>query len=404
MNEDIPKEGGNSGSGADVPHASDQVVEEQAPARRRTNLWLSLGAILSWRIGKKFIHALFGGSSAGSSQAEQQGGEPRFERQQGPGLIPSRGWRWGIRLPAAREICEELSGASSEHGAGPDARSSSPDLWGTFLALVFFAASVCGAIGFVFFYWTGGDTQVLGGCLALFLAGMAFGLIISAHRLSETHEVTEEREELESPPEERAAAALNFHCGAATLGRRGLLKWMSTVGFGAVAAIGISVLRSIFPNPDQSIYEEVWKRGQRLMTADGKPVKADALAPGSTTIVFPEDRIGQEKAQTVLVRVQPQFLELPRDRANWAPMGNLAFSRICTHAGCPVGMYEKTSHLLMCPCHQSTFDVLNSAQPTGGPAARALPQLPLYVDADGALRAGSGFTQPPGPGFWGMLS
>ena len=87
--------------------------------------------------------------------------------------------------------------------------------------------------------------------------------------------------------------------------------------------------------------------------------------------VFPEGSIGDEKAQTVLIRVKEQLLRLPEDRADWAPMGYLAYSRVCTHAGCPVGLYEAESHLLLCPCHQSTFNVLEAAQPTGGPAARA---------------------------------
>jgi ubiquinol-cytochrome c reductase iron-sulfur subunit len=138
------------------------------------------------------------------------------------------------------------------------------------------------------------------------------------------------------------------------------------------------------------------------MNQDGKPVLVNDLRPGSTMIVFPEGSIGSEKAQTVLVRVEQHLLELPEDRADWAPMGNLAFSRVCTHAGCAVGMYEATTHQLMCPCHQSTFDVLRACQPTGGPAARALPQLPLYADADGTLRAGGGFSHVPGPGFWGI--
>lgn len=135
------------------------------------------------------------------------------------------------------------------------------------------------------------------------------------------------------------------------------------------------------------------------MTADGTPVSIDTLQPGSTLLVFPEDSIADEKAQTVLVRVNEQFLRMPRERADWAPMGYLAYSRICTHAGCPVGLYQKETHLLLCPCHQSSFDVLKGAEPTGGPAARALPQVPLYVDADGTLRARGGFSTPPGPGF-----
>src|SRR5207237_8621261 len=109
-----------------------------------------------------------------------------------------------------------------------------------------------------------------------------------------------------------------------------------------------------------------------------------------------------KRAQTVLLRVPLELLQLPEERAHWAPSGNVAYSRVCTHAGCPVGMYETTTHLLACPCHQSTFDVLRAAAPTSGPAGRPLPQTPLYADADGWLRAGGGFSQPPGPEFWGM--
>ncbi|MGC1228167.1 MAG: Rieske 2Fe-2S domain-containing protein, partial [Candidatus Sulfotelmatobacter sp.] len=134
----------------------------------------------------------------------------------------------------------------------------------------------------------------------------------------------------------------------------------------------------------------------------GAPVSVNALQPGNFMVVFPENSIGDERAQTVLIRVNEKFLRLPSNRANWAPMGYVAYSRVCTHAGCSVGMFESTTDQLMCPCHQSTFDVLRAARPTGGPAARALPQLPLYADADGILRAGGGFSAPPGPGFWEM--
>ena len=138
------------------------------------------------------------------------------------------------------------------------------------------------------------------------------------------------------------------------------------------------------------------------MTEHGTPINVSALQPGNTLLVYPEGSIGDEKAQTVLIRVDERFLQMPKERADWAPMGYLAYSRVCTHAGCPVGLYQKQTHLLLCPCHQSTFDVLKGAEPTGGPAARPLPQVPLYVDADGTLRAAGGFSTPPGPGFWGM--
>ena len=147
--------------------------------------------------------------------------------------------------------------------------------------------------------------------------------------------------------------------------RRSLLTWMSAGFVGVFAASAASLVRSLGAPPGPSLYDTVWKPGQRLMTAAGTPVSVDALQPGSTMLVFPEDSIGDEKAQTVLLRVNEQFLRMPRERADWAPHGYLAYSRICTHAGCPVGLYQKETHLLVCPCHQSSFDVLKGAEPTG---------------------------------------
>ena len=104
------------------------------------------------------------------------------------------------------------------------------------------------------------------------------------------------------------------------------------------------------------------------MTTEGRLVTTETLRPGSTVSVFPENRVGQVNAQAVLVRVDEQLLRLPKAKAVWAPQGYLAYSRVCTHAGCSVGLYEAETCLLECPCHQSTFDVLSAAQPTGGPA------------------------------------
>jgi ubiquinol-cytochrome c reductase iron-sulfur subunit len=340
-----------------------------------------------------------------------------------PGIGLKLAWRLGkkaalalLRQPIPESIIEtlpseEIPGTEPIKLERPDDRNltleSEKNLfrrrrWGTFLAGLSFAASCGGGVGFLFIYWTGGSNQALGGCLAAFLGGLSVGLVIHAHLLSVHKEATDSREDMEPPPDQREATAAEFNLGALDLQRRGMLKWMTGIGMGMVAVMFVSLLRSTMSNPFLGLYTRVWKRGQRLMTSDGKPVRADQLQPGSTTIVFPEQALGTEKAQTVLIRVDPSLLQLPSDRSDWAPMGNLAYSRICTHAGCPVGMYETTTHLLMCPCHQSTFDVLRAAQPTGGPAARSLPQLPLYVDADGILCAGGGFSKPPGPGFWGM--
>lgn len=274
--------------------------------------------------------------------------------------------------------------------------------WGTFFVLFSFAFSFAGGVGFLFIYWTGGSNELLGASLAAFFAGLGAGFVGWAHRMTVHKEAVEPREPHGSSPQHRESAASQWEMGAHEIHRRGLLCWMSAIGLGFMAAFAISLLRSFGFNPYKALYTRVWQAGQRLVTQDGRPIHVNSMPPGSTAVVFPERSTGSEKSQTVLIRVHPSMLELPRDREDWAVDGYVAYSRICTHAGCAVGMYEATAHLLMCPCHQSTFDILRAAQPTGGPAARPLPQLPLYADSEGFLRAAGGFSQNPGPGFWGI--
>ncbi len=119
----------------------------------------------------------------------------------------------------------------------------------------------------------------------------------------------------------------------------------------------------------------------------------------SFVTVFPEGYVGDGQAQAVLIRVQPDQLALPDGNAG-APEGFVAYSKICTHLGCPVGLYLAATHELRCPCHQSTFDVLDGAVPVYGPASRPLPQLPLEFGEDGFLRATGDFDGPVGPAFW----
>jgi ubiquinol-cytochrome c reductase iron-sulfur subunit len=102
----------------------------------------------------------------------------------------------------------------------------------------------------------------------------------------------------------------------------------------------------------------------------------------------------------IVVRLRPEDLNLPADRKDWVHDGIIAFSKICSHMGCAVGLYEQQTHHLLCPCHQSTFDVETGAQVIFGPAARPLPQLAITVDSEGYLVAKQGFTEPVGPSFW----
>lgn len=275
--------------------------------------------------------------------------------------------------------------------------------WGTLFVAVAALVGLCAGVGFVYIYWADpNNTVLLGVCLALCFGGLGIALVSWSHNLMRHAEAIEPREILPSSPADMQLAFDDFTEGKQDVKRRTLLTWMGLSFVTVFAASIVSLFRSLGTPPGPSLYDRVWKRGERLMTEDGTAISIHTLQPGNTVLVYPEHSIGDEKAQTVLIRVNQQFLQMPKERADWAPMGYLAYSRVCTHAGCPVGLYQKETHLLLCPCHQSTFDVLKGAQPTGGPAARPLPQLPLYVDGDGTLRAAGGFSTPPGPGFWGM--
>jgi len=121
---------------------------------------------------------------------------------------------------------------------------------------------------------------------------------------------------------------------------------------------------------------------------------------GGLVTVFPDGHPGSADGQVVLVRIPLRDVDLPAGRRTWSVDGLLAYSKVCTHAGCPVGLFEAEQGTLLCPCHQSAFDVRTGATPVFGPAARALPQLPIEIDDDGFLVAQSDFHEPIGPTYW----
>jgi ubiquinol-cytochrome c reductase iron-sulfur subunit len=143
-----------------------------------------------------------------------------------------------------------------------------------------------------------------------------------------------------------------------------------------------------------------WRRGRALVTSSGTRVHAADVPVGGLVTVFPEGHPDSADGQTVLVRVEPRLLARSPSARGGTEDGLVAFSKVCTHAGCPVGLYQAQRHQLLCPCHQSAFDVLDGARPVFGPAARALPQLPITIDEDGIVRALGDFPEPIGPGYW----
>ncbi len=137
------------------------------------------------------------------------------------------------------------------------------------------------------------------------------------------------------------------------------------------------------------------------MTEDGQPVKATDLPPDSVVTVWPEGHTDSASAPTLLIRTRAtQTIKAREGRETWTVDGLIAYSKLCTHVGCPVGLYQADKALLLCPCHQSTFDVLDGARPIFGPAARSLPQLPLAINDAGEIIATGDFDSPVGPGYW----
>jgi ubiquinol-cytochrome c reductase iron-sulfur subunit len=247
--------------------------------------------------------------------------------------------------------------------------------------------------------------------------GMAFGLFFIgigavhwAKTLMPDQEVIAYRHELKSEPEDRDALvkAAKEGAHAAGLGRRPLIK-RSLIGAAALAGLpGVIMLRDLGPLPGKELEKTNWKTGTRLVTDPGdRPIKASDLEVGAVAQVLPELLPGQKrtledigKDAVLLIRLRPAEFQLTPERLSWTHEGIIAFSKICSHMGCAVALYEQTTKHLLCPCHQSTFDVTRAAKVIFGPSARPLPQLAITVDSEGHLIAKQPFTEAVGPSFW----
>jgi ubiquinol-cytochrome c reductase iron-sulfur subunit len=262
-----------------------------------------------------------------------------------------------------------------------------------------FLLSAAAAIGLSVVYWRGGQTQGEGALLAVSFGALGAGFIVWAHHLLPSQPRSEEREPLTPSAEEQQQFEIDFERGG-VVERRGFIIGALATALGAIGVALAFPIRSFGPRPGHALEHTPWKRGTRVVTSDGKPVlAADVPADGLVT-VFPEGFPDSADGQAVLTRVDPKLLSGPRGGPDWVPEGLIAFSKVCTHAGCPVGLYEASTYSLLCPCHQSAFAVLEGARPTSGPADRALPQLPLMIDAKGVLRARGDFSSPIGPRTW----
>ncbi|HYY75159.1 MAG TPA: Rieske 2Fe-2S domain-containing protein [Gaiellaceae bacterium] len=270
--------------------------------------------------------------------------------------------------------------------------------------------AAAGGAGFVAVYLLGADTQLLGLSLGLALAFLAAALVLGSRALVPQVEEVEERGELVHAREEAAVTQLVEESGEGITRRRLLTAAAGTAGLALGAALVVPAASLGPVLGTDRLLRTPWQRGRRLVDARGRPLAADAIAEGIFEIAFPE---GAPKdtldSPLVVIRLPEEALRLPDERSGWAPGGLLAFSQICTHAGCAITLYrwplfEPTAPgpALVCPCHYSTFDPATGGDVLFGPAGRPLPQLPLEIDGSGALRAAGPLSGATGPSWWGV--
>ena len=252
-------------------------------------------------------------------------------------------------------------------------------------------------------------TQLLGLTIGAAFAFLAAALILAGRRVVPD----DDREDEYGHPSPEAAEELEeiLEEGVTGLRRRRLL---AAAGGAAGTAIGLALLApaaSLGPVFDLAAMARApWRRGRRLVDEDGNPIPAASIHPDEFTTAFPEgaDR-EQMGSPVILIRLDPSTLRLPASRRGWAPEGILAYSKICTHAGCAIALYRaplfepaEQPPGLVCPCHYSTFDPATGGTVVFGPAGRPLPQLPIRIDRNGNLRAGGTFSGRVGPSWWAV--
>ena len=271
-----------------------------------------------------------------------------------------------------------------------------------YLSALAFLVALASAVTLAIVYWLGGQPQAEGILLAFTFGGIGVGIVLWAKHFMPDEEVTEEREPIESTEEDIAAFTADFEAGESTLRSRRLL--VATAG-GACAALGVALLfpiRSLGPRPGRGLKETPYKNAPiRVVTEDGEGVKPEDLPIDGFVTVWPDGHTDAADASALLIHFRDdQDFRPHAGRRDWTVGNIVAYSKLCTHVGCPVGLYQAELGLLLCPCHQSTFEVLHWATPIFGPAARPLPQLPLDLDGDGFIIATGDFSGPVGPGFW----
>ncbi|MFJ1895398.1 MULTISPECIES: Rieske 2Fe-2S domain-containing protein [unclassified Streptomyces] len=250
----------------------------------------------------------------------------------------------------------------------------------------------------------------LGLTLGVALFAIGAGAVHWARTLMSDVEVADERHAIAAEPEVKAKVLADFAAGAeeSAFGRRKLIR---NTMFGALALVplaGVVLLRDLGPLPEKKLRSTLWAKGKQLINMNtNEPLRPEDVAVGSLTFAMPEGleedahdfQTQIAKAALMIIRIEPSNIKDKRER-EWAHEGIVAFSKICTHVGCPISLYEQQTHHVLCPCHQSTFDLSDGARVIFGPAGHALPQLRIGVNSEGNLEALGDFEEPVGPAFW----
>jgi ubiquinol-cytochrome c reductase iron-sulfur subunit len=290
-----------------------------------------------------------------------------------------------------------------------------------------FGISVVGTLIFLVAYFAidlGGEDSSIGAIrlqnmllglgTAFAMLGIGTGIVHWAKALMPDHEVSEERHAIRYEEDRQAAVRIVDDIVEETgIKRRPLIR-NTLLGAVALAPLpAVAIFGDLGPRPDDKLSHTMWapqegKLKRLARDPDGTPIKASDVTIGSAFHVIPEglnelhEGKLNEKAKSVvlLMRLDPASLNPSEGREDWGYNGIVAYSKICTHVGCPVALYEQQTHHLLCPCHQSTFDLTQECKVIFGPASRPLPQLPIAVDDEGYLVATSDFKEPVGPSYW----
>jgi ubiquinol-cytochrome c reductase iron-sulfur subunit len=278
-----------------------------------------------------------------------------------------------------------------------------------------FTLSFLGSAGFIASYVifqvhtvsrTTASNLGLGISMSVAFLALAAGAVVWVRNVMPYVEITEQRKPLRSTDEDRESFEETFVEGTAAsqFVKRPIIRRTLLAALGPLTLAPLVLLRDLGPLPRTTLRHTAWKAGTRaVVMGTNEPLRPGDLSPQSMITVIPEgsgdDDNALAKAAVVLIKFRPEDL-FPPTRMDWTVEGIVAYSKICTHVGCPAALYEHTTQHILCPCHQSTFDAPHGAKVIFGPAPRPLPQLPLATNSEGYLVAQSDFNEPVGPSFW----